>query len=195
MIRKLFKLLGTGIILLVVGLLGYRIFSLNHYPAFAEGIVAVDPLKESHLRGELSGKTWELPVEMDTAGEFFAHQPIYFENEKVLIVTIRYNDSLLEELKFDGDGSELPLFPSLYADGVKRVIPTCYEYGHAFGLYSYRRYVFENVDLAAYEHLYLDIHREEAYEDVPYTTLEIYNTSRKTEIYELTSSDKKELLK
>lgn len=195
MIGKIFKFLGIGVVLLVLSLLAYRFFTLNTYPDFAKGVIPTETLSESYKAGTLKGKTWKLPTVADNTGDFFAYEPIYFEKEKTLIITIRYNDSFLEEQKFDGVGKDYPLFPSLYADGTKRVLPTTYEYGYAFSMYSYRRYVFENVDLSQYEHLYLDIHFDEDYVAVPYTTLEIYNNSRKMSDYRLTDNDRKELEK
>ncbi len=195
MIGKIFKFLFYGIILLVVGLLGFRLYTFNHYPDFAKGVIATDTLRTGYKSGTLAATTWEMPTKIDAAGEFFVYEPLYFENEKTLIITVRYNDSLLEAMKFDGGGDALPLFPSLYADGTERVLPTKYEYGYAYGIYSYRRYVFENTDLDIYEHLYLDIHRNEDYGAVPYTTLEIYSASTNHKEYKLTAHDKKELAK
>lgn len=192
-IGRIFKLFCFAIMLLVVGTLAFRLYTLNHYPSTASGVIATETLKESYADGALRGITWELPAKYDDAGEFFAHEPIYFENEKTLIVTIRYNDSLLESLRHEGGGETLALYPSIYADGVARVLPSKCEYSYAYGIYSYRRYVFEGVDLANYEHMYLDIHRDEGYEETPYTTLEIYDSSELTESYKLTGADKKEL--
>lgn len=190
---RIFKLFCFAIMILVVGTLAFRIYTLNHYPASARGVVATDTLSEGYKNDSLNGITWKLPSELDEDGYFFTHQPIYFENEKTLIITIRYNDSLLEKLKHDGGGESLALYPSVYADGVKRVLPVTYEYSYAYGIYSYRRYVFEGVDLAEYEHMYLDVHLDEGYEETPFSTLEIYDTGCKAEGYKLTGADKKEL--
>ena len=192
---RIFKLFCAAIAITVIGTLGFRMFTLNNYPASAKGIIATDALSKSYSEGTLLGVTWDLPAEYDNAGEFFAHQPLYFEKEKTLIITIRYNDALLEEMKHDGGGDTLALFPSLYADGVERGLPTTYEYSHEYGLYSYRRYVFENVTLSDYEHMYLDIRLDENYEEAPYTTLEIYNTKERIKDYKLSGADKKELNK
>lgn len=178
---------------LVVSILAFRFYTLNYYPDFASGVIKTDAIHTSYRADTLEGKTWELPDEYDNAGYFFAYQPIYFEKEKTLIITLRYNDSLLEKLKFNGSGEELPLFPSIYENESERVIPTKYEYGYAYGIYSYRRYVFENVSLANYEHLNLSVHLEENYEEAPLSILEIYDSKEPVKNYKLTGDDKKEL--
>ncbi|MBQ8837460.1 MAG: hypothetical protein IJ002_08165 [Clostridia bacterium] len=190
---RIFKFFCFAIMALVVGTLAFRIYTLNHYPSSARGVIATDALSESYSAGTLDGVTWEVPSELDEDGYFFVHEPIYFEKEKTLIITVRYNDSLLETLKHDGGGETLSLYPSVYADDVERVLPVTYEYSYAYGIYSYRRYVFEGVDLAEYEHMYLDVHLDEEYEETPFSTLEIYDTGCKAEKYKLTGADKKEL--
>ncbi|MBQ6892569.1 MAG: hypothetical protein IJN48_00035 [Clostridia bacterium] len=194
-IGNFFKLICVAIAVTVIGTLAFRIFTLNHYPASSKGVIATSSLSKSYEVGTLSGVTWDLPAEYDNAGEFFVHQPLYFENEKTLLITIRYNDSLLDDLKHEGSGETLALFPSVYADGVERILPMTYEYSYAYGIYSYRRYVFENVELSNYEHMYLDIHLEESYEEAPYTTLEIYNTKERIKEYKLSGADEKDLRK
>ena len=81
------------------------------------------------------------------------------------------------------------------AEDTEKKLPSTYEYGYAYGLYSYRRYVFENVDLSKYEHLYLNIHLEEDYEVSPFVILDIYDSVAPTKEYKLTERDKKALLR
>lgn len=190
-IKRIFKLFCLAIAVTVIGMLFFRMYTINNYPSKAKGVIATEALSNSYASGTLNGITWDLPTDHDNAGEFFVYQPIYFEDEKTLIITVRYNDSVLEAMKHEGGGEALPLFPSLYADGTERVLPALYNYTHEYKLYSYRRYVFENVELGNYEHLYLDIHLKEAYEESPYTTLEVYNTKERTTEYKLSSADKK----
>lgn len=188
------KAIGFLILALIVGTLGFRLYTLNHYPAFASGIVPTETLKNAYAVGSLSGITWEPTVEYDSEGSFFVHQPIYFPEEKTLIITLRYNNSVLGKLHHDGDGESLELDISLYADGTKRVHPLTYTYGYAYGIYSYRRYVFEGVELSDYEYLYLDIyHGEPDYNVAPYSSVEIYAARLSTSVYKLTYADKKAL--
>ena len=188
------KAIGLGIILVVVGMLAFRLYTLNHYPSFARGVLPTETLKSAYANGPLDATTWELPNEFDPTGDFWVHQPIYFEKEKTLFITVRYNDSVLTEFKHSGNGADFPLDITLYADGTKRVRPTTYSYGYAFGLYSYRRYVFEGVDLTNYEHLYLDVyHGEPDYNAVPYASVDIYKDTVEVETYKLTMADKKAL--
>ena len=194
MFKKLFSLFCYAIMALVVGIMAFRIYTLNHYPAFAEGVVHTSSLSASYNNDTLRGVTWELEAEFDDTGDFFVHQPIYFENEKTLIVTVRYNNSLLEEWKHDGNGEDLDLDVSLYADGKERVHPTDYKYGDAYGIYSYRRYIFENVTLSDYDILYIDIYHGEAdYNVSPYSSVSVYDSGVKIQNYKLTGADKKAL--
>ena len=194
MFKKLFSLFCYAIMALVVGIMAFRLYTLNHYPAFAEGIVPTSGLSFSYKNDTLHGVTWELEAEFDDTGDFFIHQPIYFENEKTLIVTVRYNNSLLTEWKHEGNGEDLSLDVTLYADGTERIHPTTYSYGYAYGIYSYRRYVFENVTLSDYEILYLDIYHGEADYDIsPYSSVSVYNDGAKITPYRLTGADKRAL--
>ena len=188
------KAFGLGIILLVVGILGFRLYTLNHYPSFARGVVPTETLKSAYATGSLSATTWELPNEFDATGDFWVHQPIYFANEKTLMITVRYNDAVLTELKHTGNGEDLLLDVTLYADGTERVHPLTYSYGYAYGLYSYRRYVFEGVDLTDYKYLYLDVYHGEAdYNVAPYASMDIYKGTVEVETYKLTMADKRGL--
>ena len=191
---NIFKAIGTAIVLLVVDMLAFRLYTLNHYPNFARGILPTDTLKNAYADGVLSAITWEPSVEYDENGDYFVHQPIYFPEEKTLIVTVRYNDSLLEELRHTGGGDTLQMDVSLYADGTERVHPLTYTYNYAYGIYSYRRYVFEGVELSDYAYLYLDIYHDEPdYNVAPYSSIEFYRATEPTSEYKLTSADKKAL--
>jgi len=190
MIKKIFKWLCVAVAVSVIGTLGFRFYSLNHYPAFAKGIFATEELKNSALP---EGVTWTPRVYMDESGDFFIHQPIYFPEEDTLFITVRYNDSLLREWKHTGTGEDLPLDVTLYADGTARVPASDYRYGHAYGIYSYRRYVFKNVDLSDYTNLYLDVyHGEPDYTTRPYS-IEVYEQNAEMRAYKLTNADKKAL--
>ena len=191
--KNISKFFCAIIAITVIGMLGYRIFSINYYPAAAKGVIATDALVESYKNGTLLGKTWKLSANYDADGEFFAYQPIYFENENTFIVTIRYNNSVLEKLKFEGGGDAIPLFPVLKNDKGEKITSANYEYSKAFGLYSYRRYIFENVSLDDSESLNLNIYLTNDYDDSPYSSMTVYTDSFITRDYKLTSSDKKTL--
>ena len=192
MFKNLFKFFCFSIMALVVGIMAFRIFTLNHYPAFAKGALYTDKLSSSYKEGTLSGVTWDIAAEFDATGDFFASKPIYFENEKTLVITVRYNDSLLEEWKHSGNGEDLVLDVTLFADGKERIRPLTYTYGHAYGIYSYRRYVFEGVTLSDYDILYVDIYNGETdYSTSPYSSIAVYESAWKEEPYKLTASDKK----
>lgn len=201
MVKKILRYLCISVIVFVIGLMFIRIFMLNHYPAAAEGVIRTNSLAAAYADGSISGVSWTPPVPYDhkKEGNFFSHQPLYFEAQKTLIITIRYNDSLLDKLKekfdYTGDAESLPLAVSLYADGHEAIRPTTYTYLHANGLYSYRRYVFENLTLADYEYLYLDVnYGDYAPEgEAPFASLEIYAPKCVLVPYKLTAADKKAL--
>lgn len=194
MIRKIFKWFCAAIAVAVIGTLGFRLYTLNHYPAFARGVVATEALEAAYADGKIAALTWEPRAYLDEEGDFFIHQPIYFANEKTLIVTVRYNDSLLTELRHDGSGEDLALDVTLYADGTERVHASNYVYGYAYNLYSYRRYVFEGIVLDDYTNLYLDIYLDEGnYSVAPYSSIEVYDTTAEIQPYKLTARDRMRL--
>lgn len=191
MFEKILKWLCVAVAVLVIGMLGFRFYTLNHYPVFAEGVLPTKTLCAQYESGDLAGTTWEPRVFLDEAGDFFIHQPIYFPEAKTLIVTIRYNDSLLRDLRHTGGGDTLALDVSLYADGTERVHASDYTYGYAYELYSYRRYVFEGVELSQYTNLYLDIYLDTPdYSSAPYSSLEVYFDTAEFKAYRLTARDK-----
>ena len=192
-LKNISKFFCAVIAITVIGMLGYRIFSINYYPSDAKGVIVTDVLAASYNSGTLLGKTWKLSANYDADGEFFAYQPIYFKNEQTLIVTVRYNDSVIEKLKYDGGGDTLPLFPALKADGTEKIFPLKFEYSKAFGLYSYRRYVFENISLDECKSLDLDIYLTDNYEGAPYSSITIYADTFIQKDYKFTEADKKDL--
>lgn len=202
MLKKICKLLGLLIILTVVLLMSFRIYTVNHYPTAAEGLIATDTLKAAYADGTLEAVTWDprTPYDNNQKSKFFSHQPIYVPEAQTLIVTLRYNDSLLplmaEEFGFAvTDGASLPLEVSLFADGHERLYPQTYAFTTAFGLYSYRRYVFEGVSADMLDGLYIDVYYADGADRSasPYASLELREAGRETEPYKLTAADKKAL--
>lgn len=202
MLKKIFKTFALLIIIWVVLLMSFRIYTVNHYPPAAEGIVATDALKAAYAAGTLDAETWEARTLYDDnqKSKFFSHQPIYIPSEETLIVTLRYNNSLLaimaEDFGFaETNGRDLPLDVSLFADGHERIHPSTYTFTTAFGLYSYRRYVFEGVSADMLDALYIDVYYADNadYTVSPYASLELRDASREPEVYKLTAADKKVL--
>lgn len=202
MIKKIFKFFALFIIVFVCGILFYRMYALNTYPNEALGVIATDALRNDYADGSINAVTWVPRTAYDNPdkSKFFSHQPIYFPETETLIVTIRYNNSLLPIMAADfgfeqTNGKKLPLDVSLYADGTDRIAPTTYTYTAGFGIYSYRRYVFEGVSLSNYTSLYLDVYYADDadYASTPYASLEIYDTTRELTEYKFTSADKKAL--
>ena len=115
-------------------------------------------------------------------------------------MTLRYNNSLLaimaEDFGFaETNGRDLPLDVSLFADRHERIHPSTYTFTTAFGLYSYRRYVFEGVSADMLDTLYIDVYYADNadYTASPYASLELRDASREPEVYKLTAADKKAL--
>ena len=202
MLKKIFKIFALLIIIWVALLMSFRIYTVNHYPPAAEGIVATDALKAAYAAGTLNAETWEARTLYDNnqKSKFFSHQPIYIPAEETLIVTLRYNNSLLaimaEDFGFaETNGRDLPLDVSLFADGYERIHPTAYTFTTAFGLYSYRRYVFDGVSADMLDTLYIDVYYADDadYTVSPYASLELRDASREPKAYKLTAADKKAL--
>ena len=130
----------------------------------------------------------------DNAGYFFSHQPIYIPDCRTLIITVRYNNSLNETLGAN-TGEPLALDVSLFADGTERIRSDTYSEHTAYGIYTYRRYVFEGVDLNNYSYLYLDVYDTQSgvpdYTIAPLSSLEIYRADTQLEEYNLTARDKR----
>ena len=202
MLKKIFKFFGLAIVLWVVLLMSFRIYTVNHYPPTAEGIVPTDSLKAAYAAGTLDAETWEARTLYDNnrKSKFFSHQPIYVPSTETLIVTLRYNNSLLEIMADDfgfekSSSRDLPLDVSLFADGYERIHPTTSRFSTAFGLYGYRRYVFEGVSADMLDGLYIDVYyaADADYAASPYASLELRDASREPEAYKLTAADKKAL--
>ncbi len=194
MFNKIFKWIGIVIIATVCGLLFFRIYTLNHYPAEAKGIIWTETLRADYADGQIHALSWEPIVAYDNAGYFFSHQPIYIPDCRTLIITVRYNNSLNETLGAN-TGEPLALDVSLFADGTERIRSDTYSEHTAYGIYTYRRYVFEGVDLNNYSYLYLDVYDTQSgvpdYTIAPLSSLEIYRADTQLEEYNLTARDKR----
>ena len=59
MLKKIFKTFALLIIIGVVLLMSFRIYTVNHYPPAAEGIIPTDALKTAYAAGTLDAETWE----------------------------------------------------------------------------------------------------------------------------------------
>ena len=193
MFNKIFKWFAVAVIITVCGFLFFRIYTLNHYPSEAKGVIWTDSLREDYADGQIYALSWEPVVAYDHAGYFCSHQPIYFPDSHTLIVTVRYNNALPETLGMKAD-NPLKLNVSLYADGTERIQSDIYSEHTAYGIYTYRRYVFESVNLDRYSNLYLDIYTENDgtpdFTKAPLSSLEIYRTEISLKEYKLTAKDK-----
>ena len=76
-LKFMWNFFWVGLMTFVVGMLVFRFYTLNHYPALAKGVVATDALKEGYQNGTLSAITWKMPMELDNEGYFFVYEPIY----------------------------------------------------------------------------------------------------------------------
>ena len=204
MLKKIFKFFGLAIVLWVVLLLSFRIYTVNHYPPDAEGMLRTDALQAAYAAGTVDAETWEprTPYDNNQKSKFFSHQPIYVPSAETLIVTLRYNNSLLAIMAADcgfaaTSSRDLPLDVSLFAEGHDRIFPTAYRFSTAFGLYGYRRYVFEGVTPDMLSGLYIDVYYagDADYTASPYASLELRDASCEPKAYKLTAADKKALEK
>ena len=68
--KNISKFFCAMIAITVFGMLGYRFFSINYYPASAKGVVETATLSQSYQNGTLSGQTWKLSANYDADGDF-----------------------------------------------------------------------------------------------------------------------------
>ena len=96
------KILIGLVCLLVVGLLGFRMFVFNYYPKEMKQIYFTDSLSAyySEKGGDIYAETQKLRYKYDDAeeGNFFADNLILVREAGQLQLSVRYNKNLLDKL-------------------------------------------------------------------------------------------------
>ena len=188
-------------------------------PAKIQRLTVNDDLREAYSDGQLLLETQEQRT-LTSNGLFAVRECIFIPEAKQIQIVVRYNNSTLRQLAKDYGLENVPekteeLFdvsivkttdktPLDITDNTnpemlneERYHPSG-EPGRAYKrLYSYRRYVFENVTREDAVGMFVDIYYkgDADYEKTPYGALCIYEDGALMEDVKLSRADKKELKK
>ena len=132
------------------------------------------------------------PYDDKNKAHFFYRFFVAIPDAKQIQLTLRYNDSTLEDIKTDMKLDTLPAgddarFSFYLRDASGKVYAhTHATYSH-FMIYNYRRVVFDNVDTSVSGMLYLDVYFGDAdpETDVPYGSMLVYVPEKSVENYTL----------
>ena len=170
----------------VVGLLVFRVFTLNYYPKAMKSVYFGEALVNycEANGGSANAKTQELRAPYDDAklGNFFADYLVVFEELGELQISIRYNvslaDTILDEygVTFDPDDTSRFSFSLTRSGGDENAtgaaagVPMSATLSHvefdSFMMYRYARLVFDGVDFEGAKWIRLDV----AIDGVPHKT-------------------------
>ena len=188
-------------------------------PAKIQRLTVNDSLREAYEDGQLLLETQEQRT-LTSNGLFAVRQCVFIPESNQIQIVVRYNNSTLRKLAQDYGLESVPektdeLFdvsivktidktPMDITDNTdpealseKRYHPTGEPETAYKRLYSYRRYVFENVSREDAVGMFVDVYYkgDVNYEKDPYGALCIYEDGAPMEEVKLTGADKKELKK
>lgn len=212
-----FKALFYLFILTVNAIVLWRVF-FSGDPSSLKGIMVNENTLEAYENngGKLTLVTQKQRT-ITSSGLFSVTECIYIPEAKQLQVTVRYNNSTLKRTALDYDLESVPdresevydvtvvktkdLTPENTEDNEdpeflseERFFPS--EVKSAYKrLYSYRKFIFDNVTYNGAVGLFVDIYYsgDADYEKTPYGALCIYDAETETETHALRSADKKAL--
>lgn len=185
----------TGIFLFC-GMFILRIMLSEYWPAEAKAVYENSVLdaaySEEGLPPEAFLQTPVTPYDNKNKAHFFFNHFVVIPDAKQIQLTLRYNDSTLEDIKNDMKLDALPAgddarFSYYLRDASGKVYAhSSANYSH-FMIYNYRRVVFDNVDTSVTGMLYLDVYFGEAdpESDVPYGSMLVYVPEKSVENYVL----------
>ena len=97
------KVIAALVLVAVIGVMGFRITIFNNYPKSMSRIVWTDALTEYYTAtgGEIVALTQSTRLSYDhpKEGNFFFGELIIVPDAEYLVVTVRYNTSLMESIK------------------------------------------------------------------------------------------------
>ena len=156
------KILVGVVCISVVGIIAFRLILFNSYPNSIENIYFNDALTAfyNENNGNIGAKTQDLrsPYDNPDEGNFFCDNLILIPGIDQLQVSVRFNLSLIEnlkkeyELEFDGDYENLLEFrlvknPIDEKSEPREIGNLTYEYTDSKFMYKYYKLVFDGVDL------------------------------------------------
>ena len=191
--QKIFKWLILMLIAAVCGLLFFRMYTVGHFPKATTQTVVTDRLAAAYAEnGGLNAYTWEIPVNYDDPHEpnFFCAAPVYFESAGTFEITVRCKLKDAAALGFDKDGKTVAV---LSDDAGAKVAAVTSDYFEAYGLYAYRRFVFEDIDLANCNYLKLSLYpTADAESAAPLGALAVYEARYPQKEYRLSAKERKQ---
>ena len=220
--RKIFKFGVKAVfylfILIVNVIMLWRVL-FSGDPAKIERLTVNDELRAAYEDGELIMERQE-QRSLSSNGLFAVRQCIFIPEANQIQIVVRYNNSTLRQLKEDCGLENVPdraedLFdvsivkttdktPLDITDNTdpeklneERYHPSDETVEAYKRLYSYRRYVFENISYEDAVGMFVDIYYKDDidYEETPYGALCIYEDGYPMEEVKLSGADKKELKK
>ena len=193
---KILKTVMITGIFLFCGMFILRIILSDYWPAEAKEIYANSVLdaaySESGLPPEAFTQDPVTPYDNKDRAHFFFRFFVLIPDAKQIQLTLRYNDSTLEDIKNDMKLDDLPTgddarFSYYLRDESGKVYAhSSATYSH-FMIYNYRRVVFDNVDTSTSGMLYLDVYFGDAdpETDVPYGSMLVYVPEKSVEKYQI----------
>lgn len=196
-VAKIIRYVLIAAVFAVIAFLLFRIWIFNHYWRLEELVPTEAALAEFDRGDDANVLTNPVHDKLSSSagvgdGNFAGNSLVYFPDEKELQVTIRMNDSTFEKL-----GTEempdffLKILTNYSYEDEDPAVDTrhCvrYEDDH-FWMYSYRRLVFEDVEIGAQNDLLVCIASEDGDSE-----LVVHFREQEMEKYEFTRADKKAL--
>lgn len=187
--------LVTGIFLFC-GMFILRIGLSDYYPAAAKEVLVNDALSAAYSEDGSAPQAFTqdpvTPYDNKDRAHFFFKFLVVVPEAKQLQLTLRYNDSTLEDIQNDLKLDKLPEgddegFSFYLRDANGKLYPLSDASYEHFMIYNYRRLVFDNVDTTATGMLYLDVYFGEAdpKTDAPYGSMLIFVPEKSVKNYEL----------
>lgn len=163
--KKALKIFFTAILLIIIGLIIVRIGIMQDKSAFDDFKITEKSAAAYAEKGDLTVRTLKLKDKISSSGLFCAYSMYYVEETGELQVTVRYNNRSLdgidieneEQLSFtlfeheadkesessaDAEEDEI----KFYSDG-NYYEPVSVETKTKYGLYSFRKLIFEDIEL------------------------------------------------
>lgn len=211
-IGRVLKLLLVLLILSVVTILGWRIFSSEKY-AIAKGIQPNDAIADAYrTHGEelilqYQNQSPSITRGEKNAGYFSVVESVFIPQANQLQVVVRYNNSTLEHLVQDYGLSEKPdrtqdlydvsvVIVNTQTEEKLRLHPTGEPIRENTQLYTYRRFTFDNVTFdEKNSNVFVDIYYkgDVNYEADAYGRIVVYDNTYKWLPYTLSKEEKERL--
>lgn len=187
--------LVTGIFLFC-GMFILRIMLSDYYPAEAKGTLENTVLSAAYGEDGTPPEAFlqdpVTPYDNKERAHFFFNYFVLIPEAKQIQLTLRYNNSTLEDIKNDKGLDALPAgdderFSYYLRDANGKLYPLSDANYCTFLIYNYRRLVFDNVDTSTTGMIYLDVYFGECDPEVdpPYGSMLVYVPEKAVKNYAL----------